>query len=128
MVSFKEYILEYASKQQNLYFGPTKLKAKTKIGFNGKDPDNVYKRKHANTQAKEFQHKNPIIHSISKGIANNIALRGKRLLGLLTMYGIDFKPGDTKVIGNSNVEVDMSIDPNGHQVGIFKNRDKNNGM
>lgn len=114
MISFKEYILEY-------YKGNPILNVKME---NGKKFDRAHMRKHVNTNAKEPEYKDPIIAIISSDEANNITrvVAGPRLHQLLSCYDTVFEPNVTKVLGNSNVSITMSIDSQGIQRGLCKNR------
>jgi len=123
MISFKEFLAEYASKENALFFGISKLKS----GINGKTLDDPHNRKHKNAFAKTYKHKHPLINSICQGQANNVQLAGKPLLSLLSLYNVEFQPG-VKTLGNSNVEVEMLVDERGLQRGILRNRKKNNGL
>jgi hypothetical protein len=121
MITFKEYLIEYATKQNSQFFNIAKLKAPN----NGKSFDNIHNRKHANTIKKEYSHKHPIIDRICKGNSNNVHLAGPPLLSILDLYNTQFQPG-TKTLGNSDVEVEMYEDEEGTQRGILRNRKKNN--
>lgn len=123
MISFKEYLIEYATKQNSQFFDIVKLKAPN----NGKSFDNAHGRKHANTIKKEYSHKHPIIDSICTGKSNNVQLAGPRLMSILGLYNTAFEPG-LKTLGNSDVEVEMFEDEEGVQVGILRNRKKQNGL
>jgi hypothetical protein len=122
MVTFKEYLVEYATKQNSLFYGITKLKA----GKNGKllHSNN---RKHVNSQKKEYTHKHPIVDSICRGKTNNVQVAGKRLLNILALYGVQFASGSV-VLGNSCVEARLWKDQRNHYRGILSNRKKGNGL
>jgi hypothetical protein len=123
MINFKEYLTEYASKQNSQFLNIAKLKAPN----NGKSFDNAFNRKHANTIKKEYSHKHPIIDGIVTGKSNNVQLVGPRLMSILGLYGTQFEPG-VKTLGNSDVEVEMFEDEEGKQIGILRNRKKQNGL
>ena len=123
MISFKEYLIEYATRHDSQLFGIVKLKAPN----NGKSFDNAHSRKHVNTFRKEYTHKHPIIDSICTGKSNNVQLAGPRLMSILGLYNTAFEPG-LKTLGNSDVEVEMFEDEEGVQVGILRNRKKQNGL
>jgi len=123
MITFKEYLVEYATKQNSQLFGIAKLRA----GTNGKLLDNPHNRKHVNAFKKEYSHKHPVIDNICRGKSNNVQLAGPPLLSILDLYNTQFEPG-VKTLGNSNVEVEMYEDEEGNQRGILRNRKKNNGL
>ena len=113
MISFKEYILEY-NKGNPILNGNME---------NGKKFGRALTRKHVNTNVKEYEHKYPpIIDKISSGKTNNITVAGPMLHQLLSCYDTVFEPNVTKVLGNSNVSITMSIDSQGIQRGLCKNR------
>lgn len=89
--------------------------------MNGKDPNRVSSRKNVSTLKKDYKHKHPLLDSIVSGKANNVKVVGQPFLNILTKYDIEFIPNDTKVLGNSDVEVDMKL-VNGVKVGFFRNR------
>ena len=120
MVTFREYLLEYATKQNSQFFGISKLKAGSNgklIGDTGRVNQNAFKQ--------EFIHKHPIIDNICRGKTNNVQVAGQPLLAILAQYDTKFEPG-IKNIGNSCAEVEMYVDNNGVQRGIFKNKTKTN--
>lgn len=119
MISFKEYLLEYAKKQNSQFLNITTLKAPN----NGKSFGNALTRKHTNTLRKEYTHKHPIIDGICTGKSNNVQLAGPRLLSILNLYSTDFEPG-VKTLGNSDVEVEMFEDEEGVEIGILRKRKK----
>lgn len=119
MINFKEYLIEYATKQNSQFLNITTLKAPN----NGKSFGNVFSRKHANTIKKEYNHKHPIIDGICTGKSNNVQLKGPRLISILSLYDTAFEPG-IKTLGNSDVEVEMFEDEEGMQVGILRNKKK----
>ena len=121
MVTFKKYLIEYATKQNSQFFGISKLRA----GNNGKLLDNPLGRDNANSFKKKYHHKHPVIDSICTGKSNNVQLAGKPLISILTLYSTQFEPG-VKILGNSDVEVEMYEDEEGLQRGILRNRKKNN--
>ena len=123
MVTFREYLIEYATKQNSQFFGISKLRS----GTNGKLLDDPYNRKHKNAFKKEYSHKHPVIDSICTGKSNNVQMAGQSLLSILSLYGTIFEPG-VKTLGNSNVEVEMYQDAKGQERGILRNRKKNNGL
>ena len=123
MINFKDYLVEYATKQNSQLFGIAKLRA----GINGKLLDDPYDRKHKNTFKKEYIHKHPISDNISRDLSNNVQLVGSPLQSILALYNTQFEPG-VKTLGNSDVEVEMSIDKDGQQRGVLRNRKKNNGL
>lgn len=113
MISFKEYILEY-------YKGNPILNVR--MDGNHKDPNRAHMRKHMNTTVKEYKHKHPIVDNISTGKVNNITVAGPMLDNLLAVYETEFTPNETKVLGNSNVSITMSINNQGIKQGICKKR------
>lgn len=122
MVTFKEFLAEYASKENAKFFGITNLKA----GNNGKSFDSL-NRKHSNLYPKHHKHKHPVIDRICQGKANNVLMVGAPLLHLLGLYDVHFTPG-VKILGNSAVEVEMIEDEEGTQRGILRSRKKQNGL
>ena len=123
MVTFKKYLIEYATKQNSQFFGISKLRA----GNNGKLIGNPLGRDKENAFKKEYSHKHPVIDSICNGKSNNVQIAGQPLLSILSLYGTQFEPG-IKTLGNSDVEVQMYEDEEGLQRGILRNRKKNNGL
>jgi hypothetical protein len=123
MITFKEYLIEYAGKQNAAFFGISKLKA----GNNGKRLDDPYNRKHKNPFAKKYNHKHPVIDNICRGKSNNVQMMEQPLLSILALYGIQFEPG-IKTLGNSDVEVEMYEDEKGVRRGILRSRKKSNGL
>ena len=117
MISFKEYLIEYATKQNSQFLNITTLKAPN----NGKSFGNALTRKHSNTFKKEYTHKHPIVDSICTGRANNVQLRGPRLMAVLNLYDTTFEPG-VKTLGSSDVEVEMVEDEEGMQVGTLRSK------
>ena len=117
MISFKEYLIEYATKQNSQFLNITTLKAPN----NGKSFGNVLTRKHSNTFKKEYKHKHPIVDGICTGKSNNVQLKGPRLMTILNLYGTTFEPG-IKTLGNSDVEVEMFEDEEGMQVGTLRSK------
>lgn len=122
MVTFKDYLLEYASKDKANFFGISKMKS----GLNGKDWNNPHGRKHVNTIAKEYKHKHPIVDRVAQGQANNVAVAGKVLEQILKLYDTDFNVG-TKSLGNS-VNITMSTDNRGNIKAIISKKVKQNGL
>ena len=79
-------------------------------------------RKHQNLTKKEYSHKSPHVENILNGGAQQIKLMGQQLLDILNQYAVDFGQDDCKGLGNSGVEVCMSIDADGQQCGMLKKR------
>lgn len=121
MITFKEFLLEYAKGDNAVYFGA----ATVKYGFNGKSYDRAFDRKNFNTVKKEYKHKHPIISSIIKGNANNVVIGGAKLRQILNMYQIENKPGK-KTLGNSGVSIEIFVDQQGNQKGILRRRKTHN--
>jgi hypothetical protein len=122
MVTFKDYLLEYASKEKSKFFGISKMKS----GLNGKDWNNPHGRKHANTIAKTYKHKHPIVDRVVQGQANNVPVSGSVLDQILGLYDTDFDIGK-KSLGNS-VEITMSTDNKGNPKAIISKKVKQNGL
>ena len=119
MMTFKEYMLEYATKDKSLFFGVSKIKH----GSNGKSYDNANSRKHINTAPKQYKHKHPLVDSICTNKTNNVRLQGQPLLNILSLYNTRFLPGETSVLGNSGVEVsDMSENEEGVPCATLRKR------
>lgn len=111
MVTFKEY-----------YQGPKEMSSMvtslTTPGGNGKSIMRTG-RKHENLKRQEYNHKCPHVNNLINGKACQIKLAGQPLLNTLTLYGIDFKPGACKGLGNSGVEVKMYEDGEGNVCGML---------
>ena len=104
MRTFEQFILEY-------YKGDPIMNPRM---TNGKDPNRVLSRKHANTKPKVHTNMSPEVEQVARGQANNIVFRGARLQNLLTMYNITFSPG-TKGLGRTHAVLLMSNTPQGPQ-------------
>ena len=76
-------------------------------------------RKHQNLVKKKYLHKSAHVDNLLNGGASDIKLQGQPLLNTLSQYGVDFKPGETKTLGNSRVHVRMFKDVHGNQCGIL---------
>jgi hypothetical protein len=76
-------------------------------------------RKHQNLSKKEYLHKSPHINNLLNGGASQIKLQGQPLLNTLSQYDVDFKPGETKTLGNSHVQVKMFKDNQGNPCGML---------
>lgn len=74
---------------------------------NGKNPNRVHTRKHANTQPKTYKNMHPSVEAVARGQSNNVTLMGPRLQQLLKMYNITFQPG-TKGLGRTHAVLVMS--------------------
>jgi hypothetical protein len=111
MVTFKEYLLEYKTKENSLISGIVDLKS----GLNGKSFNRVHMRKNANTIRKEYKPR----HNIPTGM-----LTGQPLLTVLNNYGIEFSPGE-KHLGNSDTVIKMYVDNQGRQCGMVKKNNQN---
>ena len=110
MVTYKDYLVEY-------FKGDPIMNPRMS---NGKDPNRIG-RVHLNTKRKEYSHKDNIVDKIISGKLNKIKLVGVSLQNLLSKYNLEFEPGATKVLGNSQVEVEMFANEFG-QAGIFRKR------
>jgi hypothetical protein len=106
MVTFKEYLLEYKTKENSLISGIVGLKS----GLNGKSFDRAHMRKNPNTIRKEYTPK----HNIPSGV-----VKGRQLETLLNNYKITFKPGE-KHLGNSSTTINMYIDEAGEKCGLVR--------
>jgi hypothetical protein len=106
MVTFKEYLLEYKTKQNSLISGIVGIKS----GINGKSFDRASMRKNPNTIRKEYTPKYNIPNGIIKGV---------QLQTLLNNYKINFKPG-IKRLGNSSSVIKMYIDRSGQQCALVR--------
>lgn len=115
MLAFKNFFLEY-------YKGNPITNPNT--GLSSKrahiDPS---ARIHGNIVKKEFKHKHPVVDSICSGKSNNVQIAGQPLIHILALYDTQFEPG-VKILGNSDVEVEMYEDEEGQQRGILRNRKK----
>ena len=111
MIAFKDFIIEY-------YKGDPIVNPRM---TNGKDPNRVLSRINQNTVNKTYKHKDPVIDNIVSGKAQVLKLSGQPLMTLLAKYDVTFSPGETKVLGNSAVEVEMSEDVLGN-TGVFRKR------
>lgn len=96
----------------------TSLNSVTK---DAKDPNRAHTRKHSNSVAKEYQHKNDIVAAVKKSNGQRL-LAGAPLNAFLDDNNMSFEDGKNKRVGNSNVEISMSIGVNGPQglVRIYK--------
>jgi hypothetical protein len=115
MIAFKDFIIEY-------YKGNPIVNPRMS---NGKDPNSIG-RIHQNITKKTYKHKAeneemPAIDNIVNGKVQSFKLSGQPLMALLAKYDITFSPGETKVLGNSAVEVEMSEDVLGN-TGVFRKR------
>jgi len=120
MIAFKDYIVEYYHKDLDV------AKLTNPRMTNGKDPNRVLSRINQNTANKTYKHKakdslTPIVDNIVDGKVQVRKLSGQPLMDLLAKYDITFSPGETKVLGNSAVEVEMSEDVLGN-TGVFRKR------
>ncbi len=79
-------------------------------------------RKHENLTRKEYGHKCPHVNNLLNGAASQIKLMGAPLLNTLNTYDVQYLPGETKVLGNSGVEVKMFEDEEGNQCGMLAKR------
>ena len=107
MITFREYLLEYAKKENVLHRQLTGIKS----GPNGKSFDRAHSRKNVNTIAKEY-----------------IQVPTKELQSILAMYDVEFSDGEEKGLGNSGAKVKMFTDKNGNPAGIISGRKKQNGL
>ena len=109
MKSFKTFF-EYYQGEKLLKF---------KVG--NKDPNRLgCNKKHLTTQKKDYDHKNHHVNSLLKGLASQIKLMGLPLQHLLKDYEVDYAPGQTKSLGNSNTECTMYDDGEGNCCGVLK--------
>jgi len=79
-------------------------------------------KKHLNTLPKKYNHKCPHVNNLLNGAASQIKLMGMPLFDTLNTYGVQYLPGQTKVLGNSGVEVKMFEDEEGNQCGMLAKR------
>jgi len=79
-----------------------------------KDPNRVDVRKHSNSVAKEYEHKSAIVDAVKKSNGQRL-LAGQSLENFLDENNLSFEDGESKRIGNSNVEIAMSNGVNGRQ-------------
>ena len=115
MIAFKDFIIEYYHKDLDA------AKITNPRMTNSKDPDRILSRVHQNTAKKTYKHKDPVVDNIVSGKAQVLKLSGQPLMTLLARYDITFSPGETKTLGNSAVEVEMSEDVLGN-TGVFRKR------
>ena len=115
MLAFKDFIIEYYHKDLDA------AKITNPRMTNRKDPDRILSRVHQNTAKKTYKHKDPVVNNIVSGKAQVLKLSGQPLMTLLARYDITFSPGETKTLGNSAVEVEMSEDVLGN-TGVFRKR------
>jgi hypothetical protein len=109
MVTFREYLLEYAKNQHSIDSGIVGMKA---TAANGNPNGKNFNRQHSrlanggksNTIAQPFQHKNALVHSVIQGKSNNIKLNNIQLNQILKDYNTTFD-GTTKTLGNSDAEI-----------------------
>lgn len=124
MITFREYLIEYAKKENVLHRQLTGIKS----GPNGKSFDRAHSRKNVNTVAKEYIHKHPLVGRVASGQADNVQVPTKELQSILAMYDVEFSEGEEKGLGNSGAKVKMFIDKNGNKAGIISGRKKQNGL
>lgn len=90
---------------------------------NGKKADRAFgNRQNVNTKPKEYKHKDTVVDNATH---TPQLYKGLRLQQLLQQYNTDFTPNTSKVLGNSNVEVEMFEDEEGQPCGRVKRRVKN---
>ena len=111
MIPYKEYLIEYF--KGNPIVNPRM--------DNGKDPNRVLTRVHQNTVTKKYRHKDDVVSRIINGGLKALKLSGTPLFNLLKKYDVEFSPGETKVLGNSKVEVTM-VEDNTGKSGTFRKR------
>jgi len=78
-------------------------------------------RKHQNLKRQEYQHKCPHVRNCMHNGAP-ITLAGQPLINALKMYAMEFQPGVTNGIGNSDVEIVMFEDEEGHPKGTVQRK------
>ncbi len=111
MKSFKKFF-EYYQGEKLLKF---------KVG--NKDPNRLgFDKKHLTTQSKDYSHKNHHVNNLLKGSASQIKLMGLPLQQLLKDYEVGYAPGQTKSLGNSNVECKMYEDEEGNSCGVLNKK------
>ena len=111
MKSFKKFF-EYYQGDKLLKF---------KVG--NKDPNRVLNKKHLTTQNKAYERvDNPHVRNLKKGLASQIKLMGLALQNLLKDYDVDYAPGQTKSLGNSNIECKMYEDNEGNSCGLVREK------
>lgn len=79
-------------------------------------------KKHLNTLPKKYNHQCPHVNNLLNGAASQIKLMGMPLFDTLNTYGVDYSSGETKVLGNSGVQVKMFEDEEGNQCGMLAKR------
>jgi len=79
-------------------------------------------RKHENLKRQEYQHKCPHVRNCMHNGAP-ITLSGQPLVNALQMYGMEFEPGVTNGIGNSDVQVVMFEDEEGRPKGRLERKE-----
>jgi len=122
MVNFKQFLLEYQTKEKSLFFGANKIRA----GRNGKVSDRSHLRKHKNMFSKEYEHKSSLVDSVvNKGVLK-IDLDDDQFNALLKNYNIIPEVG-VKTLGNSGAEIEMYKDNHGYLKGILRKK-QDNGM
>jgi hypothetical protein len=85
---------------------------------NGKDI-NSFDRKHINTKPKKYIHKSSIVDTATN---TPRLVVGNVLQKLLADYNTEFAKDTVKVLGNSDVEIEMFIDANGQMCGKVRKR------
>jgi hypothetical protein len=109
MVCFKEYFQGDNAMNANAVSVQTGGKSIMRAG-----------RKHENLVRKVYKHKCPHVSNLINGGAGRITLAGQVLNNALQLYGMEFQPGVTNGIGNSQVELQMFEDEEGQPIGILK--------
>jgi hypothetical protein len=113
MICFKEYYQGDNAMNANAVSAQTGCKSIMRTG-----------RKHENLVRKEYKHKCPHVTNLINGGAGRITLAGPMLDNALQLYGMEFQPGVTNGIGNSQVEIQMFEDEEGQQIGVLNKKPK----
>ncbi len=113
MTSFKSFFLEYFKGNPILRVEP-----------NRKNPNRVItgKTKTATTLKKEEDYKDSLVKDVALGRVNNVIVPYNRLMLLLKKYDIRPEPG-VKVLGNSKVQVKITLEKNGRLQGKLSRRE-----
>jgi hypothetical protein len=127
MLPFKDYLLEYAKKEQSIIAGIGTQKARTVSGnINGKDRNSPFA---GNVNAKLYKHKHPLVGRVIEGKADNVPLNSILLSQILQVYNTDADVnGKPKSLGSSGAEIVMQQDNRGNTTGILRKKVKQNGM
>ena len=94
----------------------------TSVTKDSKDPNRIGSRKHSNSIAKDYIHKNAIVNAVRKSECPR-TLSGLPLMNFLHDNNLHWENGTTKTIGNSGIEIDLD-NSSGIRKGVVRIKDK----